>query len=585
MTPHAAPAADIQDASWVVVGDAALGDELTRLSAPGRVTVLALTDPAALDRAVASATHVVYAPALPQAVFDAAAARAVFDEARALVARLAGAPSQAKLLLLTRNAQPIEPGDRANPAHAVLWGLGRTLALEHPELWGKVVDLDELVPAELAARHLLAEAADPDGDDQVVYRAGTRRVPRLRRLSTDTGSGPTGLDADAAHLVVGATGNIGPHLVQQLADMGARTIVAVSRNPGQRLAALTASLTEHGTTLHTVAADASDEDAMRPVFDRFGRDLPPLGGIYLAAFGGGPVTLTEMTDADVDAMFIPKLDAAVVLHRLSVRHPVRQFVLFTSISGLIGSRWLAHYTATTTFLDTLAYARRAAGLPATAINWGFWKSLADNESDEYRQVTIDSGLEPMPDEVAIQALWPLTAADAPTRATVVAADWTRLGMAYRTRASMHILDDLVAADSDDTDAGGDDWPGVANIRELDPVEAKRVIADRVLSRLAAVLGYTDHTALNTTAPLIEFGMDSLMAVRIRQAAKKDFGVEPPVALLLQGGSLSDVIADLMSQLGVAEAGSTAVDAVRDKASQRAAARRNAAVRRRKGQLL
>jgi hypothetical protein len=73
----------------------------------------------------------------------------------------------------------------------------------------------------------------------------------------------------------------------------------------------------------------------------------------------------------------------------------------------LGSYRLAlagHYAATTTFLDTFAYARRAAGLSATAINWGLWKSLTDKQVDQERQVTLDSGLEPMPDEVAIQAL-------------------------------------------------------------------------------------------------------------------------------------------------------------------------------------
>ncbi|WP_373176080.1 KR domain-containing protein, partial [Mycobacterium marinum] len=111
-------------------------------------------------------------------------------------------------------------------------------------------------------------------------------------------------------------------------------------------------------------------------FDRFGADLPPLEGIYLAAFAGGPVLLNEMTDADVRAMFAPKLDAAALLHRLSLKVPARHFVLFSSISGLIGSRWLAHYTATSGYLDALAYARHALGLPATTVNWGLWKSLA-----------------------------------------------------------------------------------------------------------------------------------------------------------------------------------------------------------------
>ena len=352
-----------------------------------------------------------------------------------------------KIFLLTRNAQPIGDGDRANPVHAVLWGLGRTLALEHPEIWGGIIDVDESVPAGLAAKYAVAEAHGGDGEDQVVYRAGLRRVPRLQRGLPPT-TAPVELDKDGCHLVIGATGNIGPHLIRQLADMGAATVVAVSRNPGSRLDELAASLSETGTTLVTVAADAADAAAMAALFDRFGADLPPLHGIYLAAFGGGPVTLADMTDDDVTAMFRPKLDAVSVLHSLSLRHPVRQFVVFSSISGLTGSRWLAHYAATTTFLDTFAFARRAAGLAATAVNWGLWKSLTDNQTDQERQVTVDSGLEPMPDDVAIQALRWVTGPGAPVRSTVVAADWTRLATAYRTRAALHIVDDLLPTDSD-----------------------------------------------------------------------------------------------------------------------------------------
>ena len=148
-------------------------------------------------------------------------------------------------------------------------------------------------------------------------------------------------------------------------------------------------------------------------------------------------------------MFAPKLDALAVLHKLSLTTPVRRFVLFASISGLLGSRWLSHYAATTTFLDTFAYARRAAGLPATTINWGLWKSLADNQIEQERQITLDSGLEPMPDEVAIQALWSMLSPGAPVRSTVVAADWTRLATAYRTRAPLHIVDDLLPAENTD----------------------------------------------------------------------------------------------------------------------------------------
>ena len=68
-----------------------------------------------------------------------------------------------------------------------------------------------------------------------------------------------------------------------------------------------------------------------------------------------------MTDDDVNAMFRPEAGRARRAARAVAADRVRQFVLFSSISGLLGSRWLAHYTATSTFLDTFAYARRNLG--------------------------------------------------------------------------------------------------------------------------------------------------------------------------------------------------------------------------------
>jgi acyl carrier protein len=143
---------------------------------------------------------------------------------------------------------------------------------------------------------------------------------------------------------------------------------------------------------------------------------------------------------------------------------------------------------------------------------------------------------------------------------------------------------LPVGDDGDAATDGDDWAGLEGLRDLDPIDAELIIADRVFSRLAGIMGYGDHSALSPSVPLIELGMDSLMAVRIRNATQADFGVEPPVALLLQGASLNDVTADVMRQLGVAgHDGMTSVDAVRNKANQRAAARQGAAMRRKRGQ--
>ena len=172
-----------------MIADSELGAEIGRvLGDDSRVTVLPPSvladdaDEAALADALAGVTHVLYAPQVSSGYFDAEPGYGLFNAARRLTAAMAlRSRMPPRLFLLTRNAQPVGEGDRANPAHAVLWGLGRTLALEHPEIWGGVIDVDESVPAGLAARYVVDEAHSGDGEDQVVYRAGMRRVPRLQR--------------------------------------------------------------------------------------------------------------------------------------------------------------------------------------------------------------------------------------------------------------------------------------------------------------------------------------------------------------------------------------------------------------------
>src|SRR5262249_7035717 len=145
-----------------------------------------------------------------------------------------------------------------------------------------------------------------------------------------------------------------------------------------------------------------------------------------------------------------------------------------------------------------------------------------------------------------------------------------------------------AGTGEDSDRRGDgaDWAGAQPLRDLDPAEARRVVTDRLAERVSAVMGYGGHAVVNPTQPLTEMGMDSLMAVRIRRTARADFGVEPSVALLLQGASLRDVANDGISQLGLTAPDAPAqADRVRDRAEQRAAARREAALRRNRGQFV
>jgi phthiocerol/phenolphthiocerol synthesis type-I polyketide synthase B len=537
-------ACDPGHARWVVLADAELGAEFGRVLA-SRATVLRPGEN--IEDAVRSADCVLYAPPVTGPHTDDAAAYRLFNEARMLVAQLVdahAAGASTRLVIVTRNAQPVREGDRANPVHAVLWGLGRTLALEHPEIWGGIIDLDEVVPPVLAASCVLTEAQADDGEDQVVYRAGERYVPRLeRRIPTAEGNAVLG--SNGCHLVVGATGNIGPGLIGQLAAMGAKTIVAVSRDPGGRLDELSERLATTGTTLVPVAADAADEAAMAALFDRFGTELPPLEGIYLAAFGGGPVTLTDMTDEDVSAMFRPKLDAVRLLHELSLRSTVHQFVLFSSISGILGSRWLGHYAAASTFLDTFAFARRTLGLPATVVNWGVWKSLADSKSDA-QKVAFQTGMEPMDDDVAIRALHLVTRPNAPVRHAVVDADWPLLAAAYRTRGSLRVVDDLVS-ESADFEVTRTETEFRKALRECAPERRYHFLLDRVGALASGVMGLGESEVLDPSGGFFQLGMDSLMSVTLGRDLSETLG-EPLTPAVVFDYPTVETLTDYLSTI-------------------------------------
>jgi len=559
--------------SWRVIGDDDLAAEL------GHGPIDSVDNVLPID----SVDNVLYAPTGTGSPIDVAAAYRLFAEARRIVTELTTLPSPPRLFFLTRNAQPVTDGDRANPVHAVLWGLGRTLALEHPEIWGGCIDIDESMPAVLAARHLRREAAAGDGEDQVVYRSGSRHVPRLE--PTAATASPGTVAAEGSQLVIGATGHIGPYLIQQLADMGAGTIVAVSRNPGQRLDDLGRRLAATGTTLVQVAADVTDHTAMAALFDRFGTDLPALDGIYLAAFAGGPVTLSEMTDDDVRMMFGPKLDALGVLHELSLKTEVRHFVLFSSISGLLGSRWLAHYTATSAFLDTFGYARRNLGLPATVVNWGLWKSLSDQQSDA-GAVMANAGLEPMPDEVAIQALPLVMGSSAPVRTAVVDADWPLLAAAYRTRGSLRIVDDVLAREAAAAESAPESELRRA-LRESPPEGRRDLLADHIATLASTVMGLPSGEALDPEAGFFQLGMDSLMSVKLQRSLGASLGIALPAALIYEYPTISSLTGALCERMGYppaddAPAGRGSLGA---RAQQRARARRGAQAGRRKGHVV
>jgi phthiocerol/phenolphthiocerol synthesis type-I polyketide synthase D len=282
-----------------------------------------------------------------------------------------------------------------------------------------------------------------------------------------------------------------------------------------------------------------------------------------------------LTEQSLERVWAPKAAGAVRLHQATVGRDLDFWVGFSSVASLLGSPGQAAYACANAWLDALVDWRRAAGLPATAINWGQWSDVG-----LARDLTLRV-LDPITPAEAVEAL-----------ESVLAADCGRIGVA-RLR-----LDRAVAAfpeilrlgyfgamvsELEAADTGGD-WVGPPALAGMTADEAARTITARLRSRISAVMGYSGDAAMQTDQPLTDLGIDSLMAVRIRNTVRGDFGVEPPVALLLQGATLSDLAGELLRELHPNEGDdSEPANPLRDRVDQRAAARQRAAMRRKAGQ--
>jgi phthiocerol/phenolphthiocerol synthesis type-I polyketide synthase D len=281
-----------------------------------------------------------------------------------------------------------------------------------------------------------------------------------------------------------------------------------------------------------------------------------------------------LSQDSLERVWSPKAIGALRLHSVTTDIDLDWWVGFSSTSSLLGAPGQGAYAAASAWLDGLVDWRRASGLPATTINWGQWSDIG-----VARSLTF-SALDPISPAEGIEALEAILASQS-SKIGVARLRLDRAAAAFPEIQQLGFFAKL--AEELDIDDEDDDWAGPDALRELDPAEANRVIIGRLGARILAIMGYPKGSTLDADQPLTELGMDSLMAVRIRNTVRGDFGVEPPVALLLQGASLTALTTDLIRQLGLeSDDQADSGGGVRDRANKRAAARQRAAARRKVG---
>ncbi len=445
----------------------------------------------------------------------------------------------ARMWLITRGAQAVEGGP-ANLVQLPIWGLGRVMALEHPEAWGGVIDLDG---DGLEIEQILAELTGSDGEDQVAYRKGERYVPRLIR-SRPAPSKPYSFEPDSSYLITGGLGGLGLQTALWMAREGARNLVLLGRHgvpprsqwdsvPGSsdlagKVEALRA-IELAGASVTVVAADVADFPAMQELFSRFGRTLPPLRGLIHAAVEMSEAPLSTLDAHAVNSMLHAKIAGSWVLHSLTRELDLAFFVLFSSTTSLWGARGLAHYAAANQFLDGLAHWRRAQGLPALAINWGTWDVMrvASNKEKEF---FASVGLKLMPAAEALTILGGLLGSEA-AQVAVASVDWRLLKPVYESRGRRLFLERMVTQES--VTPREDHAPRMVPRWEFDgmnPLQRRQVLADRIRGEVARVLGLDATSAIDSNRGLFEMGMDSLMSVELKSRLEARLGKPLPSTL-------------------------------------------------------
>jgi NADP-dependent 3-hydroxy acid dehydrogenase YdfG/acyl carrier protein len=462
----------------------------------------------------------------------------------------AGSTDAARLWLVSRGGQPVgaDPSD-LQIQQMPLWGLGQVVALEHPELRCTCVDLD---PAAAAGdgTALLETIQASDGETEIAWRKGRRYVTRLLQHPEPMAGGTPPVRADSSYMITGGTGGLGLSVAGWLAARGARHLILVSRGPAPRAAAeAIQSIEQAGTEVRIVRADVSDRVAMTAVFDMVRSSLPALRGVIHCAGIIEDGMLVEQGWERFRSVFPAKLAGAWHLHEFTQGLDLDYFVLFSSAASLLGNQGQGNYAAANAFLDGLAHYRRSKGLVGTSINWGPWDKvgIAVSGAAIQNHMSRQGFLGLNPDDGL--ALFEKILAGNVTQLGVINWNW-RTYLAQFSKPSRLFAELIRTSNAPPTETrSAAATELLQRLKQASPEDRTAILGRFVQDTARRILGVHQGASLDPTQPLTEQGLDSLMAVEMRQAIANGLQRSFPVSLAFNYPTLNELAAYLETRLG------------------------------------
>ncbi|HUU58402.1 MAG TPA: SDR family NAD(P)-dependent oxidoreductase, partial [Phycisphaerae bacterium] len=360
-----------------------------------------------------------------------------------------------------------------------------------------------------------------------------------------TGTGDA-VRPDATYIVTGGTGALGLQVARLLVERGARNLLLVGRSTPVDAALEEISRFEQaGTRVTVVQADVSKEDDCDRLFRLAHEGWPPVRGIVHAAGVVEDATLGQQTLNGFLRVLKPKVLGAWNLHRYLAGDPLDFFVLFSSVASLFGSAGQANYAAANAFLDAFAHDRRAAGLPAMSINWGPWADagMAASLGERDQRRLADRGMRPLPPDEGREVMGRLLDEAGAAQAIVASMNWPQA--VEESEGMRRIAGEIRDRSTSAAPADGAEPPRTerwVQVLRNSPGSRRRTLLVQHLRELVARVFGLDPQTVEATRPLREVGLDSLLAVELRNAVGREVEKSLPASLLFDYPTV-DALAD------------------------------------------
>ncbi|HEY4132964.1 MAG TPA: type I polyketide synthase [Gemmatimonadaceae bacterium] len=441
-----------------------------------------------------------------------------------------------------------------NVAAGALFGFGRSLANEHPEFWGGLIDVDGSTHEAIAP--LVREVIGANAEPEVAFGDRGRHVPRLGRVAQrDASRTALSLRGDVTYVVTGAFGGIGMKVLAWLVERGARHIAILARRaPGDAQRTLLDRLTATGATLNVVHADMAHRAEIAQALTIVREQMPPIAGVFHVAGIYNDAIIERMDWPRFESVLLPKTYAAWHLHELTRTDALEHFVMFSSGASFLGPVGLSNYAAANAGLDAIAFLRRGEGRPALSVDWGPWANtgMAEAVGGGRQSQWSQTGFSVMSPDEALGVLDRLMVRGEPARAAALPVDWRVFRASAPGRHALYSAFDAPTRDAVSTagtggDAGDSRSLGSAVLAATDPAERLARLTEYVRVEVGRELGIRpDRLPLDKR--LNALGLDSLMAVQLRNRIQDALRITIPVSRFVEGPSVQQLSEGIAVQL-------------------------------------